>query len=273
MVCGQLHNKGSYVACEDLGLFEHEAGDNNGAHTDEVGGGCHPCAAAEQSACDHADDGHFCAAGDEARGHDGHFSVSVLLDCAGRHDAGDAAAGGNQHGNERFAAKAEFSEHAVHDERDSRHVAAVLKHGKQKEENQHLGNKAQYRAYAADNAVRAMGLSLGQIDSLTAQQYVNITLVMTISILVGIWLVPLLCKKLLGGMSNLSQRDAKWADIFSNAMFIGMISAFLGFVFCDVSRLWTASPLSDGLRYSPAFSVPQESGPSCSSPPYRDSIL
>ena len=31
----------------------------------------------------------------------------------------------------------------------------------------------------------------------------------------------------------------KWADIFQNAMFIGMISAFLGYVFCDFSRLWT----------------------------------
>ena len=97
-----------------------------------------------------------------------------------------------------------------------------------------------YEAIAADNAVRAMGLSLGTIDSLTAQQYVNITLVMTISILVGIWLVPVISKKLLSGMSKLSNRDAKWADIFSNAMFIGMIAAFLGFVFCDVSRLWTA---------------------------------
>ena len=83
-------------------------------------------------------------------------------------------------------------------------------------------------------------LSLGSIDALTAQQYVNIVLVMTISILVGIWLVPVISKKLLGGMSNLSKRDAKWAEIFSNAMFIGMIAAFLGFVFCDVSRLWTA---------------------------------
>jgi len=39
-------------------------------------------------------------------------------------------------------------------------------------------------------------------------------------------------------MSNLENRDKKWADIFQNAMFIGMIAAFLGFVFCDVSRLW-----------------------------------
>ena len=46
-------------------------------------------------------------------------------------------------------------------------------------------------------------------------------------------------KKLLRGMTVLENRDAKWADIFQNAMFIGMISAFLGYVFCDFSRLWT----------------------------------
>ena len=95
-----------------------------------------------------------------------------------------------------------------------------------------------YEAIAASNAVSAMGLKLGEISRLTAQQYVNILLVMTISILVGIWLVPVIGKKLLGGMSSLGKRDAKWADIFQNAMFIGMISAFVGFVFCDISRLW-----------------------------------
>ena len=95
-----------------------------------------------------------------------------------------------------------------------------------------------YEAIAAENAVSAMGLSLGKITELTAQQFVNITLVMTISILVGIWLVPVIGKKLLSGMSNLGAKDAKWADIFQNAMFIGMISAFLGYVFCDISRLW-----------------------------------
>ena len=95
-----------------------------------------------------------------------------------------------------------------------------------------------YEAIAASNAVSAMGLTLGQIDQLTAQQFVNITLVMTISIMMGIWLVPVIGKKLLSGMSNLEKRDAKWADIFQNAMFIGMIAAFLGFVFCDFSGLW-----------------------------------
>ena len=96
-----------------------------------------------------------------------------------------------------------------------------------------------YETVAATNALNAMGESLGSGD-LNAQQYVNVLIVMTVSILMGIWLVPVIGKKLQKGMHSLANRDAKWADIFSNALFIGMISAFLGFVFCDVSRLWTA---------------------------------
>ena len=90
-----------------------------------------------------------------------------------------------------------------------------------------------YEAIAAGNALSAMGLELGKVDALTAQQYVNITLVMTISIL-----VPVIGKRLLGGMSKLEAKDKKWSEIFQNAMFIGMIAAFLGFVFCDVGMLW-----------------------------------
>lgn len=95
-----------------------------------------------------------------------------------------------------------------------------------------------YEAIAAGNALSAMGLELGKVDALTAQQFVNITLVMTISILVGIWLVPVIGKRLLGGMSKLESKDKKWAEIFQNAMFIGMIAAFLGYVFCDFSMIW-----------------------------------
>lgn len=97
-----------------------------------------------------------------------------------------------------------------------------------------------YETIAASNALQAMGQSLGSGVALTAQQYVNVLMVMTASILVGIWLVPLIGKKLQNGMESMGKRDAKWADIFQNSLFIGMISAFLGFVFCDVSRLWTA---------------------------------
>ena len=97
-----------------------------------------------------------------------------------------------------------------------------------------------YETIAANNALSAMGQSLGSAAPLTAQQYVNVLLVMTVSIMLGIWLVPAIGKKLQNGMKSMENRDAKWADTFQNALFIGMISAFLGFVFCNVSRLWTA---------------------------------
>ena len=98
-----------------------------------------------------------------------------------------------------------------------------------------------YETIAASNALQAMGQSLGSSTALTAQQYVNVLFVMTISIMVGIWLVPVIGKKLQNGMANLGKRDAAWADIFQNSLFIGMISAFLGFVFCNVYMLWTPS--------------------------------
>lgn len=96
-----------------------------------------------------------------------------------------------------------------------------------------------YEAIAADNTSREMGL-MGSASP-NASQYVTITLVMTLSILVGIWLVPAICKKMQKGMSSLEKRDKKWADVFQASMFIGMISAFVGFVFCNVSRLWSGN--------------------------------
>lgn len=97
-----------------------------------------------------------------------------------------------------------------------------------------------YETVAANNALSAMGQFLGSPTPLTAQQYLNVILVMTISIMMGIWLVPAIGKKLQNGMVKLGNRDKKWADAFSNSLFIGMIAAFLGYVFCDVNQLWTA---------------------------------
>lgn len=93
-----------------------------------------------------------------------------------------------------------------------------------------------YETIAASNAVSAMGLEFGSA-TLNASQFVTVTIVMTISIMVGIWLVPLVAKKMQNGMINMEKRDKKWSELFTNAMFIGMISAFVGFVFCDVLLL------------------------------------
>ncbi len=96
-----------------------------------------------------------------------------------------------------------------------------------------------YETVAAQNALSPMGMTLGNASALTASQYVTIAFVMTISILLGIWLVTIIGKKIQTGIISLEKRDAKWSDIFTNSLFIGMISAFLGYVFCNVSSVST----------------------------------
>lgn len=91
-----------------------------------------------------------------------------------------------------------------------------------------------YETMAATNAVGAMGMTFGS-SSLNASQFVTVLIVMTVGIMVGIWLVPLIGKRLQNGMISMEKRDKKWSEIFTNAMFIGMISAFVGYVVCDVS--------------------------------------
>ena len=96
-----------------------------------------------------------------------------------------------------------------------------------------------YEAIAAANAASGMGTTLAELaGNMTASQFVTISIVMTVSIMVGIWLVPVIAKKYQSGLVSFENKDKKWSDILQNSLFIGMISAFVGFVFCDVNRLW-----------------------------------
>ena len=98
-----------------------------------------------------------------------------------------------------------------------------------------------YEAVAAQNAAAGMGTTLGALSKINidATQFVTIAIVMTISIMVGIWLVPVIAKKYQNGLVSFDNRDKKWSDILQNSLFIGMISAFVGFVFCNVGRIWS----------------------------------
>ena len=110
-----------------------------------------------------------------------------------------------------------------------------------------------YEAIAAANAASGMGKSLAELASdMSASAYLTVTIVMTVSIMVGIWLVPLLGKKIQNGLVSFEKKDKKWSEIIQNALFIGMISAFVGYVFCDVSRLWLSN---DGVYVNPEGEV------------------
>jgi ABC-type Fe3+-siderophore transport system permease subunit len=98
-----------------------------------------------------------------------------------------------------------------------------------------------YETIAAANAASGMGMTLADLaKGMTASQYITVTVVMTASIMVGIWLVPVVAKRMQRGLVKFEQKDKKWSDILQNSLFIGMISAFVGYVFSDVCRLWLA---------------------------------
>ena len=93
-----------------------------------------------------------------------------------------------------------------------------------------------YENVAAGNALEAVGLKLGDVIT-DPSIFIAVTWVMTIGIAAGVVLVPFLTKKVHGGVAKIGIKDKKWAETLNNAMFLGMISAFLGYVFCDVGGI------------------------------------
>ncbi len=95
-----------------------------------------------------------------------------------------------------------------------------------------------YETVAAETTLEQVSLPSGaQITN--ASDFVTVLWVMTLGIIIGLLLVPLCTKRIQKGIKGMEQRDRKWGEIFNNAMFLGMISAFLGYVFCDVSLVFS----------------------------------
>ena len=97
-----------------------------------------------------------------------------------------------------------------------------------------------YELIAAQNALTSFGVAMGEKIT-NPQVFVTVLWVMTIGIITGLVLPQLLTKKIQKGLIKIENKDKKWAEIFNNAMFLGMISAFLGYVFCDLGRLWLST--------------------------------
>ena len=98
-----------------------------------------------------------------------------------------------------------------------------------------------YETVAAGNALEAAGTNASTTIT-DPSLYVTIAWVMTIGIAAGLILVPFVTKKIQSGMTKVGMKDKKWGEIFNNAMFLGMISAFLGYVFCDVGLIFKGDP-------------------------------
>ena len=90
-----------------------------------------------------------------------------------------------------------------------------------------------YETIAAETTLDQLG------GVLNASGFVTVLFVMTFGIALGLILTPILTKRIQKGLKGLEKRDKKWSEIFNNSMFLGMISAFLGYVFCDFSNVFS----------------------------------
>lgn len=95
-----------------------------------------------------------------------------------------------------------------------------------------------YETVAAETTVDQLDLPSGAAIT-NASDYVTVLFVMTLGIIIGLLFVPICTKKIQGGLQSMEKKDKRWGEIFNNAMFLGMISAFLGYVFCDVSTVFS----------------------------------
>jgi hypothetical protein len=90
-----------------------------------------------------------------------------------------------------------------------------------------------YETAAAASAANALKVSLGSLV-LDPSAFVTILWVMTLGIMLSLVLVVLLTRRIETGITKIRSRDEKWSGILTNALFLGMISAFLGLVFAKV---------------------------------------
>lgn len=92
-----------------------------------------------------------------------------------------------------------------------------------------------YELPAATSTANALQVSLSEMVT-DPKVYTAIAWVMTLGIFPGLIWVPLFIKKIQGGLMKIKQKDDKWGDIVMTALFLGMISAFLGMVFADIRQ-------------------------------------
>ena len=93
-----------------------------------------------------------------------------------------------------------------------------------------------YELMAADVAGKAAGLTSLSAASMTDSAFVTIAFVMTIGIIWGGLFCIFGLKKYQNKLTGVSQKDNKWGQIMFNAMFIGMVCAYIASSFGDLAK-------------------------------------
>ncbi len=92
-----------------------------------------------------------------------------------------------------------------------------------------------YELPAATIAANAMGVGVTETIA-DARTFAVIAWTMTLGIIAGIVMILFWLKKIQKGIVTLTGKDERWRGIVTDALFLGMISAFIGMLFADVRK-------------------------------------
>ncbi len=91
-----------------------------------------------------------------------------------------------------------------------------------------------YELPAATTAANALGISVST-NVTDPVVYSTIAWVMTLGIMSGLIIITFFSKNIHSGLNRIQGKDKKWGEIFNTALFMGMISAFLGMIFSNIT--------------------------------------
>ena len=92
-----------------------------------------------------------------------------------------------------------------------------------------------YELPAATNVIKGVfGLDIGS-TAITPDMIVTALWVMTLGCIPPLLIVPLFLKKISSRFDQIKEKDETWKNIMMDALFLGMISAFVGYVVAPVT--------------------------------------
>ncbi|MDO4798982.1 MAG: DUF5058 family protein [Bacillota bacterium] len=90
-----------------------------------------------------------------------------------------------------------------------------------------------YELSAAASAAASIGASITETVT-DPRVYATIAWVMAIGIIPSVLIIPFFLPRIQGGIDALKGKDERWGSLLITALFLGMISAFLGVVFSRI---------------------------------------
>ena len=158
VVRGELEDERRRLAREEPRLLERDAAEDDDRDSDDVHHRGDVPLLAEEERREHRDDDRLRSARDERRKDDGHAPRPLVLDGPRRHHGRHAAALADEHRDERLAGEPEAAKEAIHYERDTRHVAAVLEEREEEEHDEDDRDEAENSGDASPSAVHDKAL-------------------------------------------------------------------------------------------------------------------